>query len=137
MPAQVILLEAEAPEKAAAAKPGRPAASAKPGGVKAGKPKSPPSQPDQPPPGTKYPPWRPINISSVAVFGQKPHALGHFDDMTALVASLRNAKVPGGSNTVFATVKSAKDMHSKSFRQGLGKLPDALTIVVKPVGPDA
>jgi hypothetical protein len=93
---------------------------------------------DEPPkPKPKYPKWRPINIATVVVVGQKPHELGHFDSMTSLAKAVHGYRLPGGSNTVFATVNHADDLNSEEFQERLGELPDALTIVVRPGEPDA
>ncbi|HLH91523.1 MAG TPA: hypothetical protein VKX28_23985 [Xanthobacteraceae bacterium] len=123
MPAQVILLDAAAPGSTAEAERDQPVET------------KPPEEPSKPKP--KYPKWRPINMATVLVVGQKPHELGHFDSMTALAKAVHDHKLPGGSNTVFATVKHIRDLNSEMFHATLGKLPDALTIIVRPGGPDA
>jgi hypothetical protein len=85
----------------------------------------------------EFPEFRPLPIG-YAVYGQLPKRLGHFETIPSLVKSLRaSKKLPGGSNTVFATVRDIKGLKSKSFRAGLAKLPDELTIVVRPGEPDA
>jgi hypothetical protein len=125
MPAQIIVLDAEAVGSAPTteAEAGQPV-EAKPA-EESGKPKP------------KYPKWRPINLATALVVGQKPQELGHFDSMTALAKAAHRYKLPGGSNTVFATVKHTGDLGSEAFHESLSKLPDALTIVVRSGGPDA
>jgi hypothetical protein len=57
--------------------------------------------------------------------------------MKSLQAAYVAATLPGGSNTVFATVKHVADLMEKGFQTELDKLPDQLTIVVNSSKPDA
>jgi hypothetical protein len=43
-----------------------------------------------------------------------------------------SATLPGGSNTVFATVKDLSGLEQTTVHQELDRLPSALTIVVGP-----
>jgi hypothetical protein len=130
MPAQLIVLmddlvkdlsdksATEAPEgKATEASEGKEAKSPEQAG-----------QPTKPPPKKKLPPHFPFPIG-LAVLGQEPRTLGGFDTVSDLVKSLKKLST-SGSNTVFATVHDIEDLHSSTVADGLGKLPDRLTVVV-------
>jgi hypothetical protein len=86
------------------------------------------------------PPWRPLPVGTVKVFGQAPNEVGQFDSIPALFHSLHGAglstKLPGGSNTVFATVKDLGELENSSLRDELAKLPPELTIVISPINRD-
>jgi len=87
-----------------------------------------------PPKRPQLPPRFPFPTGHVAVFGQKPHDLGQFTDMSSLLAELHQGdKLRGGpSRTVFATVQDVGGLGSHSVKQGLARLPGELTILVKP-----
>jgi hypothetical protein len=102
---------------------GRPPQPGNPAGISGGNP-------------PKFPPWFPLPIGTVKVFGQNPNHLGEFDSISSLLKSLHaagvSAKLPGGSNTVFATVKDLSGLEKTSLHHELARLPSELTIVVGP-----
>lgn len=84
----------------------------------------------------KFPPHIPLPIGAVKVFGQNANHLGDFDSISSLFNSLHEggmvAKLPGGSNTVFATVKDWSGLEKTAVHHELARLPSELTIVVGP-----
>ncbi len=123
MPAQLILLQAATAK--ADGKPPKQKPAKRPDDVTAApKPPAPPKK--------KFPEHIPLPIGTLIVMGQEPHGVGHFDNLSSLAASLRTkvGSLPGGSNTVFATVGDIADLQSTSLHDSLAKLPDHLTIVV-------
>jgi hypothetical protein len=84
-----------------------------------------------------YGPYWPIPVRTLSVHGQKPVEIGHFANMTKLLDSVHSRKgLPGGSNTLFASVedlrgmRSLNVMQSKLLHRRLESLPDELTIIV-------
>lgn len=78
-----------------------------------------------------YPPHIPIPVGTLAIFGQKPLQLGHFKTVGDLMEEVQSwNKLPGGSNTVFATVANLNDLKFPSIHERIAKLPKELTIVV-------
>jgi hypothetical protein len=146
MPAQLIVIPSTPGEAAAAApeivetkaKPAAPVPEAAPEKKKGKKAKADDKVAKPPAPDTIFPlpQYNPFPmVSTIAVLGQLPNALGHFDTILSLVKSLgldgAIAKLPGGSNTVFATVKEISSLDSEPLQRALAKLPEQLTIVVK------
>jgi hypothetical protein len=75
--------------------------------------------------------FRAAPVGALNVFGQKPLRMGHFADVATLLDEVHARKqLPGGSNTLFASVANLDDMHSPPVRDKLKKLPEQLTIVV-------
>ncbi|MEA2886011.1 MAG: hypothetical protein QOD11_371 [Bradyrhizobium sp.] len=134
MPAQLILIplpssrsEQEQPEgdenKGSSATGGSTAEPRDPAEISGGNP-------------PKFPVWIPLPIGAVKVFGQGANHLGDFDSISSMFNSLHeagmSATLPGGSNTVFATVKDLSGLEQTTVHQELDRLPSALTIVVGP-----
>jgi hypothetical protein len=88
----------------------------------------------------KYPPYRPLpigalykafHVGTMNVFGQEPTQVGRFDSVKELLDMAHSRKgLPGGSNTIFATVRKVGKIDPKSLHGGLKGLPDELTIIV-------
>src|ERR1700728_3795819 len=74
------------------------------------------------------PDW--IPIGTLSIYGQHPVRIGHFGTVEEVLVSPRVRALPGGSNTVFATVQNLHGIRGRSLGEQLGKLPNELTIVV-------
>lgn len=84
------------------------------------------------------PPYEPLPIGVLNVFGQEPVEVGHFANVAKLLDEVHERKIaPGGSNTIFASVENLADVQSPSVRGKLARLPADLTIVVHPGKRDA
>jgi hypothetical protein len=79
-----------------------------------------------------YGPYWPPSIGVLWVYGQGPWDIGHFASVAKLLDSEHFYRgLPGGSNTVFASVDHLDDMRFlDDVKSRLGKLPDELTIIV-------
>ena len=82
-----------------------------------------------------YGPYRPIPIGVLNVYGQKPLDIGHFESVAKVLDSVHSrAGLPGGSNTIFASVRHLEDMRNdvklRSLHSKLEVLPNELTIIV-------
>ena len=77
----------------------------------------------------------PLPIGTVKIFGQTPNHFGEFDSFPKLFQELHKAgvlqKLPGASNTVFATVKDLSELGKPSLGHALAQLPSELTIIVR------
>lgn len=95
--------------------------------------------PDNPP--WTIQPWIPLPVGTLKVLGQAPNHVGDFDSFPTLFQSLHatgiTTRLPGGSNTVFATVEDTSALEETWLREALGRLPSELTIVVAPKSRDA
>jgi hypothetical protein len=74
------------------------------------------------------PGWVPVGTFTVA--GQDPVKIGHYKTVEELLGSGRVKTLPGGSNTVFATVENLHGLHAPSVHMQLRALPKELTIIV-------
>jgi hypothetical protein len=84
-----------------------------------------------------YGPYYPIPVRTLNVYGQSPVHIGHFANMTKLLDSVHSrGGLPGGSNTLFASVgdlrgmRSSNKVRSSQLQSRLASLPDELTIIV-------
>ena len=78
-----------------------------------------------------YGPYWPIPVGTLNVYGQKPVHIGHFADMGEMLAAVHSRKgLPGGSNTLFASVGNLHNMRTSKVHEQLAALPDQLTIIV-------
>jgi hypothetical protein len=82
-----------------------------------------------------YGPYRPVPIGVLNIYGQKPLDIGHFDTVAKVLESLHGKRLPGGSNTIFASVahldeKQLDDVQLRALHRQLERLPDELTIIV-------
>lgn len=123
MPAQFIVVARQAQEK--------PADKSKKDKQEEEKKAAPPAGGGSGSGETIYPPHIPIPIGTLNIFGQKPVQIGHFKTVGDLLESVHSWKnLPGGSNTVFATVGNLHDLKIPSVHDRLAKLPSELTIIV-------
>jgi hypothetical protein len=114
MPAQFIVVARQAQQKANKPKKATP----QPGG-------------DSGSEETIYPPPIWIPIGTMSIFGQEPMQIGHFNTVGGLLEFVHSwKKLPGGSNTVFATVGNLHDLKIPSVHNRLAALPNELTIIV-------
>lgn len=78
-----------------------------------------------------YPPYIPIPVGTLAIYGQKPVRVGDFATVKDLVDDIYGWKdLPGRSNTVFATVANMDDLTHPEIHDRIATLPDALTVIV-------
>jgi hypothetical protein len=78
-----------------------------------------------------YGPYWPIPVGTLNVYGQKPIDIGHFADMAAMLDAVHLRQgLPGGSNTLFASVGSLHNARTPNLHDRLKALPDELTIIV-------
>lgn len=130
MAAQLIVIAKQADvETGAKSKKGAKERPKKPGPVAAGEGATGAEDP--------YGPYFPIPVRTLNVYGQKPIDIGHFADMTELLDAVHSrGGLPGGSNTLFASVGNLRNMRTSNkvqldlLRNRLATLPDELTIIV-------
>lgn len=120
MPAQLVVLSQSAAEKPAG--PSKKAAEKKKGGVK----KEPGRRKDK----DSDPGDIPVPVIFTVV-GQKAFTVGHFANLSTLLDKVHARKrLPGGSNTMFASVAKLEDLKSPAVHDKLERLPEQLTIIV-------
>jgi hypothetical protein len=74
------------------------------------------------------PDW--IPVGSMNVTGQNPVTIGHYKTVEELLGSEGVRTLPGGSNTVFATVENLHGLDAPSVQTKLNALPKELTIII-------